>query len=112
VRSDEWIDYRTMDEIEEGIFCPKVFGSPHHPRRRRFGHIELEAPVISLLWRLGKPSSLERLLGIPGAIAEKIIYGKLGVRRDGDQWEIMPLGANHQPEPELLTSAAAIEAML
>src|SRR5262249_25434935 len=112
VHSDEKIDYRTMDEIEGGIFCPKVFGSPDHPRRRRFGHIELKAPVISLLWRLGKPSPLERLLGIPGAIAEEIIYHKLGVRRDGDQWEIVRVSAKQHPEPELLTRAAAIEAML
>jgi hypothetical protein len=112
IRKPETIDYRTLDEIEGGLFCPRTFGPVHERRRRRFGHILLPAPVVSPLWRLVKPSVLEEILELPHADAEKILRGEVWVRRSGQAWEMGPADINRQPEPDQFAGAAAIEGML
>jgi hypothetical protein len=112
VISDEWINFRNATDMEGGIFCPRIFGSPDYPRRRRSGHIVLEAPVISLLWRLGTPSVLETLLAVPTQTIESILHHEMWVHRVADRWEVIPAEPESELPSDFLTGALAIESML
>jgi hypothetical protein len=84
VTRPETLHYRTLAEIENGIFCPKIFGKPDSPRRRRFGHLALPAPMVPFLWRHGSSSLLERLLGLPDSDIERIVrYEAVVVDQNG-----------------------------
>jgi uncharacterized protein YwqG len=111
VRKPETIHYRDLEEAKTGLFCPEIFGTPTKPRRRRFGHILLPCPVVSLLWRVGSPSVLETALELPGKTLEALLTNELWARRSNNQWEIFP--APTEPYPaDAYTGALAIEAML
>jgi hypothetical protein len=74
IRKPETIDYRTYQDIEDGMFCPNVFGPSGERRRRRWGHVTLPVPVVPLLWRTGTPSLLERLLDLPAEDIERLVH--------------------------------------
>jgi hypothetical protein len=118
VTRPETLNYRTLLDIEGGLFCPKVFGRSEQPRRMCFGHFALSWPVISPLWRLGKPSLLERLLDRSAAEIAAIFAHELWVMQVNGQWELRPFGSARPnqsqdvPSEGHLTGAAAIEAML
>jgi hypothetical protein len=112
VRKPETIDNRYLEETETGLFCPKVFGSPANSRRRRFGHIVLPCPVVSFLWRTGRPSALESILDLPGETIENILRNKIWVLADEKGWQLLPAEKNREPEGEAFTGAPAVEAML
>jgi hypothetical protein len=111
VRLPETIDYRTYDDMERGLFCPKVFGPSQGPRRRRFGHVVLPVPVVPLLWRSGASSVLERLLELPAETIEQIVHYEATVDCTGDQVRV----DSAPPEPPPLSEqsgGAAIRALL
>lgn len=84
----ETIHFRTYDEIVGGLFCPKVFGPIEGPRRRRFGHLPLVAPIVPYLWRCGSSSVLERVLEMPMADLERVLQYKADVFWKNGQIEI------------------------
>jgi hypothetical protein len=83
IRKPETIDYRTYQDIEDGIFCPKVFGPSGGRRRRRWGHVTLPVPVVPLLWRMGTPSLLERLLDLPAKAIERLVHYEEALDEEG-----------------------------
>jgi len=85
VSKAETIHYRTYDDVPGGIFCPQLFGPSNTRRRRRFGHIDLPAPIVPILWRLGNPSLLEGLLGLSPDEIERILDYQADVLVSGDQ---------------------------
>lgn len=48
VRRAETLHWRTLAPVPEGLFCETIFGlvTDDRERRRRFGHLELAAPVV------------------------------------------------------------------
>jgi uncharacterized protein YwqG len=111
VRKAETFDYRSLEEVKTGLFCPDIFGTPTKPRRRRFGHLRLPCPVVSLLWRTGNPSVLETILDLSGETLEGLLKNQLWARRSNDVWEVAP--APEEPYPaDACTGGLAIEAML
>jgi hypothetical protein len=112
VRTPETIHYRTLQEMEGGLFCPRIFGPPAQARRRRFGHITLPAPVVSPLWRFANPSPLENLLEMPCSTLEDILQGDAWVRPGDRSPQVIASARDHEPEPGFFTGGEAIEAML
>jgi hypothetical protein len=112
VRKAETLDYRTLDETPAGLFCPAVFGSPASTRRRRFGHVVLPCPVVSMLWRIGNPSALETMLDVPGQTIESILQNETWVKVRDNGWQLLPADEGHEPDGDARTGALAIEAML
>ena len=64
VRKPETVHYRTELPERAGLFCTEIFGQEDLDRRRRFGHIELAAPIVPYIWRAGKPSLVARMTGL------------------------------------------------
>lgn len=118
IRKPETLNYRTLLGVEEGLFCPKVFGSDDQVRRQRWGHFDLSAPVVSPLWRVGSPSILERLLGWTEEQIDALLNHEIWVHEVDGAWQtVAPLGQSEkstgqEPEPGHLTGAVAVEAML
>jgi hypothetical protein len=83
IRLAETIHYKTHEDVEGGLFCPKVFGPTRGWRRRRCGHVALPVPVVPLLWRTGAPSVLERLLELPADDIERLVRYEAAVDVDG-----------------------------
>ena len=111
IRKPETINYRHLEEEKGGLFCPEVFGTPTKPRRRRFGHMLLPCPVVSLLWRSGISSVLDVILNLPGETIEGLLNNQLWARRNNALWEVFP--APRVPYPaDAYTGGLAIEAML
>lgn len=73
VRRPETLHYRTYEDVKEGLFCPDAFGPSEQSRRRRFAHFNLSAPIVPLLWRIGRPSLLERILQRPTEEIERLV---------------------------------------
>lgn len=112
VRTAYTVEYRTLEEVEGGLFCPQVFGSPARPRRRQFGHILLPCPVVCPLWHLGTPSVLETVLKVPNDTIERILRHEAWVCQREDEWETRHDEPNRDADSGFLTGALAIEAML
>jgi hypothetical protein len=106
----ETIHYRTLEEIPDGLLCPKVFGHDY-----RFGHIALPAPIVPYLWRIGSPSALESMLGFSRGQIESLVNYQMRVRHCGDGFEwrgaadALPV---EDGEGSWLTGADAIRALL
>lgn len=91
VRKPETLDRRTYLPTRQGLFCEEIFGPEGSPlRRRRAGHVALEAPVAPLLWRLGRNPILAEVLGLKREELESIVSrhatvsvqdGQLGLER-------------------------------
>lgn len=111
VRKPETITFRDFEEVNSGLYCPEIFGTPTKPRRRRFGHVALPFPVVSPLLRTGNPSVLETVLGLPGNTIEGLLGHHLWARRSHGEWETFPAPERPGVANEL-TGALAIEAML
>jgi hypothetical protein len=120
IRRPETLDYKTLLDIEGGLFCPKVFGGDDHARRQRWGHVKLPAPVVSPLWRFGSPSILERLLGWRKEQVDALLNHEIWVHEVDGVWHTaaLPLltkeSKGREPEPKAgqFTGASAVAAML
>ncbi len=103
VKKGETINYRSYKPERDGLFCERIFGpvkdyecacgkykgkkydgtvcekcgvrvESREARRRRFGHIELAAPVVHVWYLKNSPSTLATLLDMAVKDLEKIIY--------------------------------------
>ncbi len=103
VKKPETINYRTHKPEKDGLFCAKIFGpikdyeclcgkykgkrfegticdkcgvevTKSYVRRKRFGHIDLAAPVAHIWFLKSAPSKIATLLGISARDAEKVAY--------------------------------------
>ena len=103
VKKPETINYRTHKPEKDGLFCAKIFGpikdyeclcgkyrgkryegticdkcgvevTKSYVRRKRFGHIELAAPVVHIWFLKSAPSKISTLLGLSSRDVERVIY--------------------------------------
>ncbi|MFN3598866.1 MAG: DNA-directed RNA polymerase subunit beta' [Aquificaceae bacterium] len=103
VKKPETINYRTHKPEKDGLFCAKIFGpikdyeclcgkyrgkrfegticdrcgvevTKSYVRRKRFGHIELAAPVAHIWFLKSTPSKIATLIGLPVREVERVIY--------------------------------------
>ncbi|MFN7065436.1 MAG: DNA-directed RNA polymerase subunit beta' [Aquificaceae bacterium] len=103
VKKPETINYRTHKPEKDGLFCAKIFGpikdyeclcgkyrgkrfegticdrcgvevTKSYVRRKRFGHIELAAPVAHIWFLKSTPSKIATLIGLPVRDVERVIY--------------------------------------
>ena len=103
VKRPETLNYRTLKPEKEGLFCAKIFGpvkdyeclcgkykgkryegtvcdrcgvevTTTYERRRRFGHIELAAPVSHIWFLKSTPSKIGTLLALTSRDVERVIY--------------------------------------
>ncbi len=108
VKKAETINYRTFKPEKEGLFCERIFGpvkdfecacgkysgkkyegtvcekcgvrvESKDARRRRFGHIELAAPVTHVWYLKNSPSVIATLLDMTVKDIENVVY--FGSRR-------------------------------
>jgi len=118
IQKPETLNYRTYDYEPGGIFCPQVFGESLPTRRRRFAHVSLPAPIVSPLWRAGKPSLLEQLLGLTSKQIEGILACQTNVVCQGDEVRLEPrqidasARPSASPEPTAETGGVAIRTLL
>ncbi|MCS7170799.1 MAG: DNA-directed RNA polymerase subunit beta', partial [Aquificaceae bacterium] len=103
VKKPETINYRTHKPEKDGLFCAKIFGpikdyeclcgkyrgkrfegticdrcgvevTKSYVRRKRFGHIDLAAPVAHIWFFKSTPSKIATLLGMSVRDVERVIY--------------------------------------
>jgi len=103
VKKPETINYRTHKPEKDGLFCAKIFGpikdyeclcgkyrgkrfegticdrcgvevTRSYVRRKRFGHIELAAPVAHIWFLKSSPSKIATLLNLSTRDAERVVY--------------------------------------
>ena len=103
VKRPETLNYRTLKPEKDGLFCAKIFGpikdyeclcgkyrgkryegtvcdrcgvevTLSYERRKRFGHIELAAPVAHIWFLKSTPSKIGTLLNLTSRDVERIIY--------------------------------------
>ncbi|MDW8032825.1 MAG: DNA-directed RNA polymerase subunit beta' [Aquificaceae bacterium] len=103
VKKPETINYRTHKPEKDGLFCAKIFGpikdyeclcgkyrgkrfegticdrcgvevTRSYVRRKRFGHIELAAPVAHIWFLKSTPSKIATLIGMSVRDVERVIY--------------------------------------
>ncbi|MFN7744092.1 MAG: DNA-directed RNA polymerase subunit beta' [Phycisphaerales bacterium] len=103
VKKPETINYRTYRPEKDGLFCERIFGPERdyecacgkyrgtkykgiicercgvkvthsRVRRKRFGHINLAAPIVHIWFFKAVPSRLGNLLGMKTSDLEKVIY--------------------------------------
>ncbi|MDW8097164.1 MAG: DNA-directed RNA polymerase subunit beta' [Aquificaceae bacterium] len=103
VKKPETINYRTHKPEKDGLFCAKIFGpikdyeclcgkykgkrfegticdrcgvevTRSYVRRKRFGHIELAAPVAHIWFLKSTPSKIATLMGLSVRDVERVIY--------------------------------------
>src|SRR5262249_12811087 len=103
IKKPETINYRTYRPEKDGLFCERIFGpekdwecacgkyrgmkykgmicdrcgvkvTHSRVRRKRMGHIELEAPVVHIWFFKAMPSRLGTLLDMKTTSLEKVIY--------------------------------------
>ncbi len=103
VKRPETLNYRTLKPEKDGLFCAKIFGpikdyeclcgkyrgkkyegticdkcgvevTSSYERRKRFGHIELAAPVAHIWFLKSTPSKLGTLLNMTSRDVERIVY--------------------------------------
>ncbi|GBC88185.1 DNA-directed RNA polymerase subunit beta' [bacterium HR13] len=103
VKKPETINYRTHKPEKDGLFCAKIFGpikdyeclcgkyrgkrfegticdrcgvevTKSYVRRKRFGHIELAAPVAHIWFLKSSPSKIATLLNLSARDAERVVY--------------------------------------
>ncbi|MBA4029158.1 MAG: DNA-directed RNA polymerase subunit beta' [Planctomyces sp.] len=103
VKKPETINYRTYRPEKDGLFCERIFGPERdyecacgkyrgtkykgiicercgvkvthsRVRRKRFGHINLAAPIVHIWYFKAVPSRLGNLLAVKTSDLEKVIY--------------------------------------
>ncbi|HIQ30607.1 MAG TPA: DNA-directed RNA polymerase subunit beta', partial [Aquifex aeolicus] len=103
VKRPETLNYRTLKPEKDGLFCAKIFGpvkdyeclcgkykgkryegticdrcgvevTLSYERRKRFGHIELAAPVAHIWFLKSTPSKIGTLLNMTSRDVERVIY--------------------------------------
>ncbi|RLJ71626.1 DNA-directed RNA polymerase subunit beta' [Hydrogenivirga caldilitoris] len=103
VKRPETLNYRTLKPEKDGLFCAKIFGpikdyeclcgkyrgkryegtvcdrcgvevTLSYERRKRFGHIELAAPVAHIWFLKSAPSKIGTLLNLTSRDVERVIY--------------------------------------
>ncbi|MCS6998116.1 MAG: DNA-directed RNA polymerase subunit beta' [Aquificaceae bacterium] len=103
VKKPETINYRTHKPEKDGLFCAKIFGpvkdyeclcgkyrgkrfegticdrcgvevTKSYVRRKRFGHIDLAAPVAHIWFLKSTPSKIATLMGLSVRDIERVIY--------------------------------------
>ncbi|MDQ7038557.1 MAG: DNA-directed RNA polymerase subunit beta' [Aquificota bacterium] len=103
VKRPETLNYRTLKPEKDGLFCAKIFGpvkdyeclcgkyrgkryegticdrcgvevTVSYERRRRFGHIELAAPVAHIWFLKSTPSKIGTLLNMTSRDVERVVY--------------------------------------
>lgn len=103
VKRPETLNYRTLKPEKDGLFCAKIFGpikdyeclcgkyrgkryegtvcdrcgvevTLSYERRKRFGHIELAAPVAHIWFLKSTPSKIGTLLNMTSRDVERIVY--------------------------------------
>ena len=103
VKKPETINYRTYRPEKDGLFCERIFGPERdyecmcgkyrgtkykgiicercgvkithsRVRRKRFGHINLAAPIVHIWFFKAIPSRLGNLLAVKTSDIEKVIY--------------------------------------
>ncbi len=103
VKRPETLNYRTLKPEKDGLFCAKIFGpvkdyeclcgkyrgkryegticdrcgvevTLSYERRKRFGHIELAAPVAHIWFLKSTPSKIGTLLNLTSRDVERVIY--------------------------------------
>ncbi|RME12513.1 MAG: DNA-directed RNA polymerase subunit beta', partial [Aquificota bacterium] len=103
VKKPETINYRTHKPEKDGLFCAKIFGpikdyeclcgkyrgkrfegticdrcgvevTKSYVRRKRFGHIDLAAPVAHIWFLKSTPSKIATLMGLSVRDVERVIY--------------------------------------
>ncbi|RMH81130.1 MAG: DNA-directed RNA polymerase subunit beta' [Acidobacteria bacterium] len=103
VKKPETINYRTHKPEKDGLFCAKIFGpikdyeclcgkyrgkrfegticdrcgvevTKSYVRRKRFGHIELAAPVAHIWFLKSTPSKIATLMGLSVRDVERVVY--------------------------------------
>ncbi len=103
VKKPETINYRTYRPEKDGLFCERIFGPERdyecacgkyrgtkykgiicercgvkvthsRVRRKRFGHINLAAPIVHIWFFKAVPSRLGNLLAMKTSDLEKVIY--------------------------------------
>jgi DNA-directed RNA polymerase subunit beta' len=83
VTSPETLDFRRLEPVPGGLFCPRLFG-PHGQRDPgAWAHIELPCRLIHPEWWVGAPSRLAVLLGLPQRTVERL------VRREPERLETL-----------------------
>lgn len=73
VTKPDTLNYRTWQDMDDGLFAPNVFGPSNWSRRQRFGHVKLAVPIVSILWRIGAPSLLSRATGLGDAEIDRVV---------------------------------------
>lgn len=108
VRKSETVHYQTLLPQPEGLFCPELFS-----QRRQFGRIELSAPVVSLVWRWGRPSMLSRATGLEEKVLTQVVAGKRSIELGGDGFNVLSAAASKSREDgNCQTGATAIREIL
>ncbi|MBM4079065.1 MAG: DNA-directed RNA polymerase subunit beta', partial [Planctomycetes bacterium] len=103
VKKPETINYRTYRAEKDGIFCQRIFGPERdwecfcgkykgmkhkgiicdrcgvkvthsRVRRKRFGHINLAAPVVHIWFFKAMPSRLGTILAMKVSALERVVY--------------------------------------
>jgi DNA-directed RNA polymerase subunit beta' len=103
VKRPETLNYRTLKPEKGGLFCAKIFGpvkdyeclcgkyrgkryegtvcdrcgvevTLSYERRKRFGHIDLAAPVAHIWFLKSTPSKIGTLLNLTSRDVERVIY--------------------------------------
>ncbi|HIC87591.1 MAG TPA: DNA-directed RNA polymerase subunit beta', partial [Aquificae bacterium] len=117
VKVPETLNYRTLKPEKDGLFCARIFGpvkdyeclcgkykgkkyegvicdrcgvevTTSKERRRRFGHINLAAPVAHIWYVKSVPSKIGSLLGLTSREVERVVYFESYIVLDpGDEEE-------------------------
>ncbi len=117
VKVPETLNYRTLKPEKDGLFCARIFGpvkdyeclcgkykgrkyegvicdrcgvevTTSKERRKRFGHIDLAAPVAHIWYVKSVPSKIGSLLGLTSREVERVVYFESYIVLDpGDEEE-------------------------
>ena len=146
VKNHETINYRTSKPEVGGLFCEQIFGpmkdfnvlvvktnwkqrpnlskmwnwnySPK-VRKKRMGHIDLEAPVVHTWYLKSSPSKLAILLGIKAKELESVVYRASYIVTDPGNTPLAKKTilsveenrANHEKYPRQFVSQTGAEAV-
>ena len=88
IKRPQTIDFKTYEYSSEGLFCPKVFGSGEFSRRRSYGHFELAAEIVPMIWRMGRQPILASALEIDPELVEQILFRDQGISENSSNgWQ-------------------------
>lgn len=100
VTKPETINYRTYRDEKDGLFGPNIFGKSDESRRRTFGHIELIAPIVPILFRLGSPSLVEMATGLSADDIENVLFGNSELLVADGSLEVVEPGTSDETDEE------------